>query len=478
MKKKNKYLISTSLKNFFSNETIFIIQKYICVFFAILGLIYIFLTPPFQSPDEGNHFLRAFGISDGVILSEKRGELTGSMLPAAVVKESGILYKLPFIVQNKTSRSEILKFYKESPKLDHDVLSERIFKGYSNTALYSPVPYIPQTTGIIISRVLKLKILTSFYICRLMNWSVSVLILFFTLKLFSKISSTITLLFIVLIGTPMFIFQMSSCSPDSFTNSITFLNIALIFSLSKEWDNRKFDIFLISAMMLALSKNVYFLIPFCILPVIFFRKYERMKKARDILYTFSFVIIPVLIWSKLSMANYNPILATSVKNPAEQLLFFLNNPFKLIRAFAHTWHTECINYSKGYIGVLGWLDTEITHSLLYFIIIITAAVFTPDKVKLKFQDFIERFYYMVIFFVSFFFISMSIYLTWCSPGSFNLWGVQGRYFIPIVPVLLLSFTGLVNIGKVKYNAFYIFTLLFIFLFQLHAISNLIIRYYG
>ena len=32
----------------------------------LFGSIFVFLIPPFQSPDEPNHFLRAFQVSEGV----------------------------------------------------------------------------------------------------------------------------------------------------------------------------------------------------------------------------------------------------------------------------------------------------------------------------------------------------------------------------------------------------------------------------
>lgn len=49
------------------------IEKIFVIFALFFGILYAFITPPFQSVDEANHFLRSYAVTQGQIISTKKG---------------------------------------------------------------------------------------------------------------------------------------------------------------------------------------------------------------------------------------------------------------------------------------------------------------------------------------------------------------------------------------------------------------------
>ena len=60
------------------------------------GLLWVALIPPFQSPDEPNHFFRAWQISEGHFFPEKTADRRlGGVLPESVVESRQMSWSLP-----------------------------------------------------------------------------------------------------------------------------------------------------------------------------------------------------------------------------------------------------------------------------------------------------------------------------------------------------------------------------------------------
>src|SRR5512144_2143456 len=56
------------------------------------GAIMAFVDPPFQSPDEPNHFFRAMAMSRGYWLARRDGPFVGAPMPANVIQWVFALY--------------------------------------------------------------------------------------------------------------------------------------------------------------------------------------------------------------------------------------------------------------------------------------------------------------------------------------------------------------------------------------------------
>ena len=59
-------------------------QRFFLLTALTFGLLVIFITPPFQVPDEINHFYRAWQLSEGQFLPVKNDARVGGFIPKSV----------------------------------------------------------------------------------------------------------------------------------------------------------------------------------------------------------------------------------------------------------------------------------------------------------------------------------------------------------------------------------------------------------
>lgn len=68
------------------------IQVLFVIFTLFFGLIYSIITPPFQSVDEANHFIRAYAVSEKQFSAFKKNDSVGTYLPAGLSELENQLY--------------------------------------------------------------------------------------------------------------------------------------------------------------------------------------------------------------------------------------------------------------------------------------------------------------------------------------------------------------------------------------------------
>src|SRR5438270_3259018 len=136
---------------------------------AILGLGfgYAMLTAPFGVPDEFAHFWRACHVSEGHILAQSRpGEGRGAMLPRSIDEAAEALVRYhsvplppPRIDWKAWNHTWRMGFHSE----------DRVFRSFSSTANYSPVPYLPSAAAIALARECHFSVLAGLYLARFAN---------------------------------------------------------------------------------------------------------------------------------------------------------------------------------------------------------------------------------------------------------------------------------------------------------------------
>jgi len=130
-----------------------------------------------------------------------------------------------------------------------------------------------------------------------------------------------------------------------------------------------------------------------------------------------------------------------------------------------------------FVGVLGWLDTYLPDWLLsaYALLLLLVAAF-DGHVGLR-LGLARRAWVSAIGVGGLFGVSLSLYCLWSAVGSPELDSIQGRYFIPLAPVLLLIFcnTTLSNVAGSRMKA--TFVLPSIVVTWIVVFDRLIERYY-
>lgn len=408
---------------------------------AIFGVLHLFLTPPFQSPDENRHFYRAYHMSKGSILATKKDGRVGGYLPKKV-KESLIPFSgMRGRVQQTTSNKEIMS------SVAHKGDETLEFVDFPSMAVYTPVSYVPQAIGIRIARLFSDSAIIALYAGRLMTLLVWMTALFFAIRItpiFKWLLATLALL-------PMSIFIHSSLTADMATNAVVYLLIAFILKNTfsdHQQTKKEFLTLAILAFLLASVKFLYtpVLLLFLIIPL------KNFTNKKQFILRFLGLGLVALVttacWPLIlgvgyvSYADYNPDYAETVNllacaNVKDQLAYIFSHGSYAFKVIGSSIIDSSRMYIVGTIGNFGWLEVPLSSFWVGFgylglTLIALADGNSTDRLKRM-----QRLIIITPFLLVFVLIIVSQLLIWTCVGSDLVGNLQGRYFIPIVPLLFL-----------------------------------------
>jgi uncharacterized membrane protein len=400
----------------------------------IFGVFFLLANPPFQAPDEESHFYRAYQVSQGHFIGEKRLHDSGGVLPQGVI-DIASLYK------TLDQHSSLINF-KTAPQ--NFVLSYSItinqksnaFTDFRNTVIYAPFLYFPQAIGITVGKVITPHVLWFIYLARFFNLFFSIVLIYFAIKIIPILKWEVFLLGLM----PMTLFELSSLSADGLTISLSIFTITLFLYYSLVKKSIKYvDLLVILAVsiLLCLAKQAY-------LPLVFlYFIIPHQKIGSWVKYFFIFFIIFVLILLSLGCWGMmiKDIFMTSAPvqgiNPYKQIAFIYSHPCAFVIALVRTYFNNLF-FTNSFIGCLSWLDLKLPNFLIesYLSLLILNPLFSEAKetgLSAK-----QRVWFIFLFVSNAFLISLLLYLTWNSVGATLIDGIQGRYFIPIALLLFSS----------------------------------------
>ena len=126
-------------------------------------------------------------------------------------------------------------------------------------------------------------------------------------------------------------------------------------------------------------------------------------------------------------------------NPSAQKDFILANPVSYLGIISATLSKSFNLYVVSTIGLFGWIDTQVPDGLAYtyWVVLIFLSLFSSTITVTI--DWRKKLVLLATFLLAFFLIETALYL-YCNPvASPSIIAVQGRYFIALLPLLLLLF---------------------------------------
>lgn len=359
------------------------------IFGFLFGILMIFLTPYNQVPDEHAHFLRAKEVSRGILYNKPPEKMTQVEL------------------ENSTYE----------------------FHGASG---YSPVMYAASGLGI---KIFKDNIYAG-RICNLLIW-----ILLIGIAI--KITPVFKWLFFFTALLPMSIYEGMSLSADSFSNAFAFLFLAYIFKLiyqEKEFSYKKdLPLLAIFGIIGALSKGIMyplFLIPF--IPI-------KKNKYLIFLTLISITFITSYFWSTINYLATPPVII-----PEYNKSFILYVPCAYMLMLLNTIKFYFCDWVIGAIGILGNLTIRLDYIMYYLTIALAICniKFIPEKHRITPAIRIAA----LLIFIGYVFITCTLLFIMTTPvGGERILGIQGRYFIPAIPLLFIIFGQNINNNNDKYS---------------------------
>ena len=409
------------------------------IIFVILAFVFgtgiLITTPPFQVADEIAHFDRAYKLSEFSTFQKTENNVSGDYVPSNI---DSAFMMFRYLSWRPTVKVEKEKIY-EAFNIPLEKNNKK-FVGI-DAGPYFYLSYIPQYPAIYLGKIFNLNVLAILYIGRFFGLLFYILCVWYAIK----IIPTAKYLLMTVALMPMCLAQAGSYNADCVLFSFSFLAIALLLKITFEKKkfsfNRKSVLLFLILVSLGILKPVYMPIAFSalILPKIIFKNNWRYFAI-----TFSVIAMACLL-TFLWLKSNSLYLDYSDPNTdaQEKMKYLFNHPFFPIKIANETFgYFKDMHYYQT-IGVLGYLDTKLPGWVYasFTIVIGILTLFESDK---KHRLFIyQRVIFLFIAVMVFFMIISTLFLTNHRGNGLIVFGIQGRYFIPIIFPLLLAFHGLI-----------------------------------
>lgn len=421
-------LIGYIAKRQWSLEKVFLfLGGYVC-------LLYFASLPVFRAPDEINHYMRAFEISEGNFISQHMGDtgVGGNYLPQE-------------LIPTELCDAREINYYEVWSNKDVEMSEDqRMEYTYGNTALYSPVAYLPQALGIAVGKFFTLKSVYLVYWGRTFSLLSCFGLLYFSIRNMPNKKMMVFLSCFM----PMLMSQIVSLSADALTLSVAFALWSYVLKVSLDENIEKIDlkskIWILSlTIILSLCKIVY--LPLCL--VILLLDGEKFKTKRgSVAYKLggiSLVAILNLLW--LSISSGFLVEFNEGVNSAEQVKYVLTHPISYINSCLYTLLLKGQGWMEEMVGSkLGWaMDVQVPRLIIVIMLaLLIFSAFVSDKQEKRILvDIRKRCFVGVCLLITVALIFTSLYVQWTPVAAFIVDGIQGRYFIPLIPVVAFLFMG-------------------------------------
>lgn len=422
-------------------------EKIFLILAVPLVALFILVIPPLQGWDETTHFLRAYQISAGDLISEQYGTHAGGPIPDNIVDMNDAAVN-DIILSAKTDLSRKVNISSYSPFIrQNHPTKAAINKYFSGSAAYSPVSYAPHAIGIYTARTLRLPLITYDYAARFVGAAVFVILAYFAIKISPRGKWAIFAIAMM----PTSLAAAATLSPDALVNGGALLLIAFVLKGifdSKPLSNRDLIIMTAIILLLALSKQIYFL--FALLPLCIPIKNGFGSLKRYLGWTMFFIMGAFLV-TFLWYAQVNEILKFSYLesrpglhvNPSQQTSYIIAHPL----TYTGTLLWELFGHSNPkytqLAGMLTWKGIVMPYVAIFtvYLSLILAFVLTYyEKSKTVALSRIQRVTSstgpILLGAVLVVLIYTALYISFSIVGGHEIEGVQGRYFIPLIGLLI------------------------------------------
>ncbi|MEZ4526773.1 MAG: DUF2142 domain-containing protein [Desulfobacterales bacterium] len=426
---------------------------------AIFGSYFCIVTPFYHPLDEIAHFYRAYDVAQGNLFLDSQNGQAGSWLPVDINK-----------IQHERRFDEAMK---TTVRINCESNREFISSYIKYTSQYCFLSYIPAAMGIFIGKIFCADVDMTAYLARLTNLFCYILLVTLSIKTIPKGKNLVMALALI----PFQLLLSASISLDGILLASILLFISVCFRLHGSHSpvqNRDITVLILLLTIITATKSIayapLFLLFFIITP-------SKFKNRRTYFLSLGAGILSVLLLM-LIMKIFSPVLATTDDraagaNAREQIRFIIQHPLTFLYAVANTFHLQLnTNFSAlqhpHFFGKdIGNISTFLLPVFLFWLAKTDCAGTGSDGAE------INRFLIAFILISNIFLIHLAMYIYFSPVGSMIANGVQGRYYIPLIAVLLLAVNK--NSGLVSENAGLAFTSTYALILILNYNSLLLVR---
>lgn len=402
-----------------------------------VGTLFAFLFPPFTVADEPAHFYRAYLLSEGRPLVSIVDGRAGALLPESLAEAAQTC--IEGLVRREEVRFSSGRWLAAwSIELESE---RRAFLEFPNSGMLPFVPYVPQALAIAVGRMLELPPVALVYLGRLGNLLVGSWLVWLALR---RIPGwRWPALFLAL--NPAALGARASLSPDALVFALTLCIVAA--TLAGLADRQRpsaaetGSTLALATIALCLTKLPYAPLLFAVLPVYLSRPHRLRLSMLGI---WVLLLTAAISYSSWCVARVTQPLRTDVVIDREgQLVRALTEPSHFLRSTIKVLRSRGRLYVEQLWGDrLGWLDVPLPTGLPWLLGAAFLALVFLDRPPGHRPNPAYAAAFAAATVASLLTVALSQYATWTPPNVQMIRGLQGRYFLPLMPFVLGTLASL------------------------------------
>lgn len=405
------------------------VEKWFLITIIPLSIIYLMLFTPWAAPDTDSHMNAIYRFSN--MLMGKSGEdlWTGRAEDAALFADDWKrLYEADPSIENY--ERVIKNFHAECLNSETVALPLKEKK----MTFYSPLSYFPQILGLTLGRILNLSALFSVYLARIF------ILVFYIIVIFRDIKNIPAGKWIIAIAAllPVSLMMAGSVSYDAMAiiSALSFISCVVRLIENNKSKPLYFETMFWAFMLGAVKGGGYLiLLPLALL------LFDRKNKIR------SMIGVSGLITAGLfSVLLFDVLLAPVTgfqfhQKTAENLSFSFafHEPLKYFDMVMSTYLSQFDELTAGAGGIyMGWLDRVFPVAVMVLFMLVGGieSIFEHDRINLTN---IHKAIMICCIIIGLLF-TPAMLLRETSADSHIIIGLQGRYFLPILPLVFFVLT--------------------------------------
>jgi uncharacterized membrane protein len=410
---------------------------------AILGgLLAIALNPPLRGPDESAHFIRALGIAQGQFIprtTDARGR-RGLYLAFDIYEGFALFNAIRELQPARSIYTDAFGRYFARSGTEHDT-AVPAFVPYEGSESYSPIPYAAYVPAALVTKALGFKFLGMLYAMRIAGLLATAALAAYAIA----IAPHLKWMFFCTAMLPTAVYQRATISADGAALSTALLVTALCLRAVQNPGSAWQRIGWIAACALTKPPQI----AFALLELMCGAGKNRMNWAQT-----AVVMLPAVVlslgWVLISSADVGAWrisegsgLPPQEFDPLWKLAFLLHHPL----AFAAMSLTS-LDYAptlwRQLIGVFGWLDVPMrpwTYAAISLLLmpcfLDSFALPRTARAQIALIACAATIAYCLAVFVVFF-------VTLTPSAANRIHGLQGRYFIVVLPLVGIFLSAIIN----------------------------------
>lgn len=408
-----------------------------------VSLLFTMVLPPYSSPDEEGHFSSAYQLANRI--EGHNVEWTQD-----VYRRSEDFSEI-FEDRNTSvfSYEYIYKNFFSTTESSEEVLTTGNWIVNDFEAVYTA-----GAVGILLGKALHLGYVPMMYLGRFLNLMVFALCAYFAVKI-TPVGKEI---FMTLAFLPITLHIANSFSRDVFVISMGFIFAAYLLKLlhqQEKYTVKQLVLLAVIALLLAPSKYIYILMCPLVLLLIKENPFAKLKCGCKTKWMAAAAAAVIVVAAVLIFKDNGWVLkcyirnAFKTKDSLENLLvtspdttfnlgLLLQNPVVALRLFVSTVFENGAYYIKSILGgVLGYNSIYVSDAFLFVIfamLLLSVCCMPADEYTLRKRDRIGMGAAFLLVFAAVVYAA----ITWTPVSYTTIYGIQGKYLMPAMPLLLLA----------------------------------------